>query len=139
MGQFFKKAFQGTTKAKGKRGDHNRLPCGEAYLRKLVYNHMRLAVKEGWSITITPEQWRTLVLARCFYCGREPYTIALPSLKCNGKLPVNGIDRRDNTQGYTPANSVSCCIECNRMKRDFTEARFIELCDDRVGYWCNDT
>jgi len=40
----------------------------------------------------------------------------------------NGIDRIDNTKGYTPENCVPCCFEVNAMKRDFSEQRFIELC-----------
>ena len=32
------------------------------------------------------------------------------------KEEVNGIDRVDNTKGYTKENSVSCCEMCNRIK-----------------------
>lgn len=30
----------------------------------------------------------------------------------------NGIDRLDNTKGYTPENSVACCKHCNSLKGD---------------------
>lgn len=39
----------------------------------------------------------------CTYCGRAIDTI--------------GIDRIDNTTGYTPDNIASCCSECNYSKR----------------------
>jgi len=47
----------------------------------------------------------------CFYCGKEP----------DGAL--NGIDRLDNDYfvGYTPDNSYSCCISCNKEKGRVTK------------------
>lgn len=41
----------------------------------------------------------------CMYCG---------------KLGPNGIDRKDNDQGYTISNSVPCCTTCNRMKTNMS-------------------
>jgi 5-methylcytosine-specific restriction endonuclease McrA len=31
---------------------------------------------------------------------------------------VQGIDRVDNSIGYTPDNCVPCCTQCNRIKLD---------------------
>jgi hypothetical protein len=28
----------------------------------------------------------------------------------------NGIDRIDNTKGYTSGNCLACCIRCNKLK-----------------------
>lgn len=50
----------------------------------------------------------------CHYCG-------LVNTK-------NGLDRVDNDLGYILENVVSCCIQCNRMKMDYTVDEFIQHC-----------
>lgn len=48
----------------------------------------------------------------CHYCGDEAL----------------GIDRVDNTVGYTPGNSVPCCKTCNLMKYQYTAEDFLRKC-----------
>jgi hypothetical protein len=52
----------------------------------------------------------------CYFCGDE----------C-GKTN-NGIDRLDNSVGYTFENTVTCCEMCNMMKSNLSEDIFIERC-----------
>lgn len=57
------------------------------------------------------------------------YTTAQPCLYCNGFSSGKtfcGIDRLDNTQGYTFFNSVPCCKYCNKMKLDKTHEEFLD-------------
>jgi 5-methylcytosine-specific restriction endonuclease McrA len=44
----------------------------------------------------------------------------LPCFYCLGPLPVfgHGVDRKDNSKGYTKENVVPCCQQCNALKRD---------------------
>lgn len=51
---------------------------------------------------------------QCYYCGVAH--------------PTAGIDRLDNSLGYSGANSVPCCGICNLMKRTSTANDFIEKC-----------
>ena len=51
----------------------------------------------------------------CFWCDSD------------GK-PANGVDRRDNTQGYTLQNAKSCCETCNISKNNLPEDVFIDMC-----------
>jgi hypothetical protein len=39
-----------------------------------------------------------------------------------------GIDRKDNTQGYTLANSFPCCTCCNMMKNKESFDAFVSMC-----------
>jgi hypothetical protein len=43
-----------------------------------------------------------------------------PAMQCtNGSRGIytyNGIDRVDNSKGYTPENTVPCCKICNKIK-----------------------
>lgn len=51
----------------------------------------------------------------CFWCDSD------------GKA-ANGVDRRDNTQGYTIQNAKSCCEICNMSKNNLPEGIFIDMC-----------
>lgn len=47
------------------------------------------------------------------------------SVRFESKERVNGIDRVDNTQGYTLANAVPCCKRCNQLKSDMQLKEFL--------------
>lgn len=44
------------------------------------------------------------------------------------KNHLKDIDRFDNDQGYTNANSKPCCKICNYMKSDYTIDFFLKQC-----------
>lgn len=54
--------------------------------------------------------FRALISSDCNYCS-EPH--------------AGGVDRADNTEGYTRHNSVPCCSTCNYAKRDMTVENFL--------------
>lgn len=64
---------------------------------------------------LTKEEFRNLIKQNCFYCGTKPLNLYNTSYY---NLLYNGIDRLDNTQGYTLENSVSCCKMCNISKNN---------------------
>lgn len=49
----------------------------------------------------------------------------MPCSYCGGHNETRGIDRKDNTEGYTKRNSVSCCKTCNYMKNNSTVENFL--------------
>lgn len=61
------------------------------------------------------EEFKAIVVQPCIYCGKVPNV-------------YNGIDRVDNSKGYTLENSVSCCGWCNKMKLTFSQKDFINKC-----------
>jgi hypothetical protein len=65
--------------------------------------------------TITIEQYDHYTQQPCYLCG-----------KTVSDTHTNGIDRYDNTAGYTIENIRSCCAECNYMKREYTYDALIE-------------
>lgn len=82
-------------------------------------NYRRNARLRGHSFEITFEEYLSLVKSDCYICGAEPSRI----LKRSGKSVtdvVNGIDRVDNTLGYTKGNVRPCCSECNMVKGTWT-------------------
>lgn len=76
--------------------------------------YKRGAEKRGYSFELSIAQFCNLWGRECFYCGEKNDGI--------------GIDRKDNSIGYTEHNSVSCCKTCNFMKGKLTAKEFIQKC-----------
>ena len=75
---------------------------------------------------LTEEQFRVLTSSPCYYTGEMPSTV---SKARSGEVYLyNGIDRLDNSKGYTTDNCVTCCWDVNMMKMDLPLSRFLELC-----------
>lgn len=71
------------------------------------------AKKKGIDFAIDEETFRVLMMRPCTYCGRKP------------KRDCNGLDRVDNSKGYTLDNVVPCCRLCNWTKRNLDLGEFI--------------
>lgn len=82
----------------------------ESHVRRQFINYRGGAARRGYDHQLSLDEFRTVYLRDCFYCGRAP---------------AKGIDRRDNTIGYLLANCVPCCKNCNLAKRDMTESDFL--------------
>jgi len=73
----------------------------------------------------------------CYYCGAPPSNqtnIASGKAKgvgrslyqkARGSFIYNGIDRVDNTRGYTKDNIVPCCKRCNVAKNNMSLQEFL--------------
>lgn len=74
---------------------------------------------------LTREQFQHIIGLPCDYCGSPPTAIK------RGKdiwspLIYNGIDRVDNSLGYTSENSVPCCKMCNAAKKAMPVQEFLD-------------
>lgn len=68
------------------------------------YSNYKIDAKwRGYSFELTLEHFTELLNGDCFYCGKEKSW---------------GIDRYDNSVGYTKDNAVSCCGVCNEIKME---------------------
>lgn len=79
--------------------------------------YLRRACLKDLEFELTQANFDTLRAGICFYCH-----------KVNTSSHQNGIDRKDNSQGYTLNNCVTCCRECNQMKSDMSAEEFITHC-----------
>ena len=75
------------------------------------------AKRRNISFELEDEYAMALTDESCFYCSIE-----------TTEEHRNGIDRLDNTVGYTISNCVSCCGTCNFMKRCLDAHTFVERC-----------
>jgi len=93
----------------------NMLKPGESAYRALFSSYKVRAKKRSIIFELTDHQFKNLVTQNCSYCGKEPMQVA-KTQRNNGKFLYNGIDRINNTLGYTLENSNPCCKICNRAK-----------------------
>jgi hypothetical protein len=98
-----------------------------------IRGSLRFRAKEiGVSCTLSNAMIDALSLRPCYYCGSEPVSKrliqrTLKGLSCYIAVGgYNGIDRVDNSKGYTPENCVSCCWSCNNLKGNLTSSDFID-------------
>ncbi len=101
-----------------------RLPIGEANLNRIIYRYKNGAEKRNLKFLLTRKQFKELTQQPCFYCGSKPHTVMSDKGR-NGKYIYNGIDRVDNSKGYTINNCVACCRKCNEWKRADTQQEFL--------------
>ena len=82
---------------------------------KYRYNaYKRGAEKRGYEFLLTVDEFTELWNKPCHYC--------------NVSIEGIGIDRKDNSLGYTLDNTVTCCTQCNWMKNTIGYKEFIDKC-----------
>ena len=92
--------------------------------RNQVYKSYKAgAKKRSLEFNLTFEQCMEITSRSCYYCGQEPLNDSQVKF-CNGNYLYNGLDRVDNTLGYTLENCVPCCKQCNFSKRNLTKNEF---------------
>lgn len=93
------------------------------------FNYRGSAKRKGLQFSLTVEQVEHLISESCRYCGQKPSQAMSPSqTRKHPSYPAfryTGIDRRDNSKGYTDENSVPCCSRCNAMKSSLTTEEFL--------------
>ena len=75
---------------------------------------LKFAAKErGFAVELTRQDFERITNQPCRWCG--------------GLLPKTGggIDREDNSVGYTAENSVPCCTQCNNAKNTYSREAFL--------------
>lgn len=97
---------------------------GVASFNVLFSEYKKNAIKRQIVFDLTTEQFKTLVIQNCYYCGISPKQIISRKVY-NGNFIHNGIDRIDSTKGYEIGNVVPCCGRCNEGKMDLSQDEFL--------------
>ena len=102
---------------------NRRKPSGESAFNSFYKSYFHGAKRRQHVFNLTKEEFRFLTQGNCAYCGIEPSSVFEPA-DSHGGYVHNGIDRVDNSQGYTVENAVPCCRMCNLAKGALTAAEF---------------
>jgi hypothetical protein len=117
---------RGKAKSCGCLKREKKLAPGVEATNYLFDKYQRQAKARGYVWELSKEQFTNLIRQACHYCG-------LPaSNKVTRKrdtLAYNGIDRKDNHQGYVVTNATPCCSMCNRLKKAMPYSQWIEYLD----------
>ena len=95
----------------------------ELGLNRIFGDYRKWARNKKNLFLLTKEQTRNLIESDCYYCGNPPSNDI--GLHREIRFIYQGIDRKDNTIGYTPDNVVPCCIVCNKMKKVLSHDDFL--------------
>lgn len=114
-------------------GVNKSLPSGEASFNVLFRGYKGGAKDRGLSFNLSKEIFKLFTKENCVYCGRSPSNSIMGKFN-NGAYIYNGIDRVDNTKGYSEENIVTCCEYCNMAKGKKTVKEFIAWLDGLVKY-----
>jgi len=89
----------------------------ERHPDRVKYNKYRQRARnKGFIFEISKEDFMKLINMPCHYCGELP------------NKNLNGIDRKDNSIGYSLENCLPCCWGCNELKGSKDYEWFIIQC-----------
>ena len=77
--------------------------------------YRRDAKSRGYDFLLTNEEFDYLIQGECFYCGSQKQSKQMYNFR--EEVFYTGIDRVDNSIGYTVENCVPCCKNCNSLKK----------------------
>jgi len=106
--------------------DMVKLRCSkkDSGLNDLLLRYKGSARRKSLPFTLTKEEFIKITSEDCYYCGSAPSTISKKSSDI-GIYIYNGIDRKNNLEGYTIENSLPCCNYCNFLKKNADYDAFI--------------
>jgi hypothetical protein len=102
----------------------------EAKCSILFSNYRSKCKIKKWEFKLTFDEFKELVTSNCYYCNLEPNKCRLDRSKSRqgmSRIYFNGIDRLDSNKGYETSNTVPCCEDCNKAKRNLEYNQFLEL------------
>lgn len=115
-------------------GKHsNKLGLGEAAFNELLGRYKKQASSRGHSFELTIKEFRDLTESLCFYCGSPPSN-KITNNGVDNYYVYTGVDRKDNTKGYTIDNVLPCCTVCNRAKNNMPYNSFTAWIDNLIKF-----
>jgi hypothetical protein len=97
---------------------------GQAEINSLFLDYQNGAKERGYEFSLTKKQFEKMIKENCFYCGVSPSRFKKNAKNSKG-IYFNGIDRIENSKGYSVKNSVPCCFDCNRSKGTMSQKDFL--------------
>lgn len=99
----------------------------EPAMKKMYRSYRGNAKSRTIDFTLKYTDFCRIAKENCFYCDAEP-TERTGLKEWQAKVALNGIDRANNSLGYTTDNCVACCYDCNRSKSNLDIEDFEKWC-----------
>lgn len=113
-------------------GRHGHDPNTVRLLWFFHHAYKRRAKRKNLEVTLTNEQFVTLVTSNCNYCGKSWKD---ETRVVNGnKVNMLSVDRINSKLGYTFNNCVSCCKICNTIKMDLQIDQWLQHLNKIIGH-----
>lgn len=100
------------------------LPNNQSAFNSLFGSYKSAAKKRNLSFKLNEQEFKKLIYSNCHYCNKSP------EQKVKSKkslIIVNGIDRKNNDNGYELNNCLPCCKICNHAKHVLSYEQFLNL------------
>lgn len=100
----------------------NKLLAGNtAVSNMIISSYKKSAERRSIDFELSTSEFISLTQGTCAYCGAPPSNLRRSRRK-NGKetFTFNGVDRVNNSEGYSLSNCVACCKTCNRIKSNLS-------------------
>ncbi len=110
-------------------GLENKKEKGVSGINTIYRNYFKRAIEKNLEFNLDRIAFEKLILDKCYFCGTEPQnmiSLGHTGNSTNGQIKRNGIDRLDNSKGYTLENSVTCCTRCNYAKHTTDLQTFVK-------------
>jgi hypothetical protein len=108
-----------------------------ALKNEIFKNYKKAAENRGYCFDLTKEEFYNLISDKCFYCGVDPLTSWCGNKRTiidTTQFKYNGVDRVDNSNGYTLENCVTACKICNNAKNTLSKESFLEWINKVYNY-----
>lgn len=99
---------------------------GVSAFESLYHHYQRNAGMRKLEFSLSLDEFKDITHRNCYYCCIEPRQVFKSRTNYGGYV-YNGIDRIDNTRGYTIDNCVPCCGTCNVAKGKLSIENFLNL------------
>lgn len=89
---------------------------GESVINSLFNHYKNGAKSRNIKFNLSKDDFVRIIKMDCYYCGIAAARVFTMDRQI-GSFICNGIDRFNNSKGYTVKNCVPCCSTCNMAKK----------------------
>jgi hypothetical protein len=105
----------------------------DAACHMIYKQYIRGALRRGFTFELEYDIFKASLHKPCIYCGRTDTNNTIYAGR-KYLYKYNGLDRIDNTIGYTFDNTQTVCGQCNRAKGTLSKLAFEEWIAAIVQY-----
>jgi len=115
--------------------ENNTLPNNEGPKREIMRQYVTHAKRRNLEFDLSELEFFSLIESNCYYCGLPPQNTN--NGKHTKRFKYTGIDRLNNSKGYSLSNCVPCCHKCNDSKKNYSIDEWMQWLDRLYKFQVN--